>query len=57
VKALLDAGADANGIAGRPPLHEAAERGEVGIMKLLLEHGANIDAPGGTYGTPLVSNT
>jgi ankyrin repeat protein len=42
---LLDAGADANGIAGRSPLHDAAERGEMSIMKLLLERGAEIDAP------------
>ena len=56
VKALLEAGADVNGVAGRPPLHAAAERGELSIMKLLLDHGANIDAPGGTYGTPLVSS-
>ena len=53
VEALLDAGAKVNGISGRPPLHDAARRGEVNVMRLLFERGADIDAPGGTYGTCL----
>jgi len=33
-----------------PLLHVAASNGHVSIMALLLDHGANIDASGGTFG-------
>lgn len=57
VRLLLDAGAPANPVNLRifPPLSEAALRGRMGIMKLLLARGADVDAIDvGTGGTWLV---
>lgn len=53
VRLLLDAGASVHGEGGHTALHEAAVRGDISIMKLLLDRGADINAPGSTYGTPL----
>ena len=46
VSALLDAGADPNTFddLGKTPLHYAAERAHVGVMRSLLERGAQVDA-------------
>lgn len=30
--------------SGSPPLHEASHKGHLAVVKLLLEHGANVDA-------------
>jgi ankyrin repeat protein len=53
VEAILGAGANIHGAGNHNPLHEAAVRGDIGIMKFLLDHGADINCPGNTYGTPL----
>jgi ankyrin repeat protein len=50
---MLVAGADARGNGGTPPIFYAAQRGDIPIMKLLLQGGADINAHGGIYGTPL----
>ena len=45
-KLLLDKGLDPNGNSGffgKPILHEAALQGDVGLVKLLLDHGARIN--------------
>lgn len=52
VRTLLDRGADPN-IRDEGdnacPIHFAAERGEMAIVKLLVEHGADPSAPGTTH--------
>ena len=54
VKILIDAGANLNGTTSREPLlHTSAERGSIPIMELLLQLGADIEAPGGVYGSPM----
>ncbi|MBN1845621.1 MAG: ankyrin repeat domain-containing protein [Sedimentisphaerales bacterium] len=53
-KILLNAGADVHLTAGsskRSALHAAAMLGDVGLVKLVLAHGANVDA-GDRLGTP-----
>ena len=44
-RALLDAGADANAVehGGFTPLHQAAETGDLALIRLLLERGARKD--------------
>lgn len=43
-EAILDAGADVNGVPGnRPPLHIAAERGQRRLAEILLARGADIN--------------
>ena len=46
VKALLTDGKDINACAsnGQNPLHLAAEQGDIGVVRILLEHGAMVDA-------------
>lgn len=47
VSALLAAGADPNlpgGEDGKTPLHDAAERGAIEAARLLLQHGADVNA-------------
>jgi ankyrin repeat protein len=39
----------------RSALHEACQFGHEAIVKLLLDHGADVAAPGNTYGTALVA--
>lgn len=46
---LLEAGADPNFVRDNPPLHHAAESNNVDLVNLLLDHGANIDAPGSFF--------
>lgn len=54
VKLLLDAGTELNvPNASQTALHEAAERPDLDIMRLLISNGADPNAHGGTYGTPL----
>ncbi|XP_059141775.1 ankyrin repeat and protein kinase domain-containing protein 1-like [Physella acuta] len=61
VKVALKAGVDPNiemgmpdGLPGRcSPLHLAAYRGDVSILQLLLQHGANIEKRDSTNHTPL----
>jgi ankyrin repeat protein len=58
VKVLLAAGADPNGGAegfGRQetPLHWAASSDDVDVAEALIDGGADIEAPGGSIGTPL----
>ncbi|KAG8753175.1 hypothetical protein FRC14_006356 [Serendipita sp. 396] len=56
VRAFLDAGAAIKLESGRETaLHAAAKRGELPIIQLLIERGADINAPGGAYGTPLTA--
>jgi ankyrin repeat protein len=53
---LLDFGADvnsANGPARRSPLHQAVLNGDVGVIKLLLSRGANVNATTTHGRTPL----
>ena len=54
---LLDAGADPGlpgGEDGRLPLDQAAERGAVESARLLLEHGADVNAVTARYGWPAI---
>ena len=58
VKLLLAAGADPNGGAegwGRQetPLHWAASSDDVDVAEALIDGGADIEAPGGSIGTPV----
>jgi len=54
VRILLDAGAEVNTLhLSETPLHSAAERADLEIMRLLIARGADVDGSGGTYGTPL----
>lgn len=58
---LINAGCEVNGRLfyshGETPLHWAASSGDVQLIKLLLDNGADVDAVGGTInnGTPLVN--
>lgn len=58
VRRLLEAGADPNGGAegfGRQetPLHWAASSDDVDVAEALIDGGADMEAPGGSIGTPL----
>jgi uncharacterized protein len=53
VKTLIDKGADVNK-TGWAPLHYAATKGHISIMKLLLENHAYIDAESPNKSTPLM---
>lgn len=58
VKLLLAVGADPNGGAegwGRQetPLHWAASSDDVDVAEALIEGGADVEAPGGSIGTPV----
>lgn len=62
VKLLLAAGADPNGGAegwGRQetPLHWAASSDDVEVAQELIDGGADIEAPGGSIGTPVENAT
>jgi uncharacterized protein len=54
---LLEAGADSNDDTGgdRPetPLHWAASTDDVDVAVVLIDHGADLETPGGSIGTPL----
>jgi ankyrin repeat protein len=55
---LLQAGADPNartegGTAPETPLHWAASSDDVDVADVLIDGGADIEAPGGSIGTPL----
>ena len=51
---LLDNGADANRASlGRMPLHNAVQFGHKGMVELLLQRGANVEAKDNTGGTAL----
>lgn len=57
IRALRDAGADVNAVAGpskSTPLHSAAERGEVSAIRALLRAGANVNAANASGDTPLM---
>jgi ankyrin repeat protein len=57
VAVLLEAGADPNDNTGgaRPetPLHWAASTDDVDVAVVLIDHGADLETPGGSIGTPL----
>jgi ankyrin repeat protein len=57
VRLLVAAGADPNahteGHAPETPLHWAASSDDVDVADALIEAGADIEAPGGSIGTPL----
>jgi uncharacterized protein len=53
VKTLISKGADVNK-TGWAPLHYAATKGHIGIMKLLLDNHAYIDAESPNKSTPLM---
>lgn len=56
-EALISAGADLEAIgelAGAHPLHIAAKVNEPAIAAMLVEHGANVDAPDSQGRTPLM---
>lgn len=60
VSALLAAGRPADTLIGEgdgqsTPLQQAAWQGRTAIAKLLIEHGADVNAAGGPYGTPLLA--
>ena len=64
IEALIQAGLDVNDLSddGTTPLHDAASKGHIAAIEILLAHGAHLDAsrPDGataldwahTYGTP-----
>lgn len=57
VTALLAAGADPNlpgGEDGRMPLHHTAERGAIEAARLLLKHGADVNARSVRWGWPAI---
>lgn len=57
VAALLAAGADPNlpgGEYGMMPLHQAAERGAIESARLLIEHGADVNAGTARWGWPAI---
>lgn len=45
VRVILDAGADPNSSCGMTPLCIAAEKGQLDVVRLLVERGAKINAP------------
>ena len=51
IELLIGRGADPNsgGSDGRKPLHEAAGNGSSKCIQMLLDHGANVNAPLGKY--------
>jgi uncharacterized protein len=58
VRLLIDAGADPNARTsgrspGETPLHYAASSDDVDVAEALIDGGADIEAPGGSIGTPL----
>ena len=57
VRLLIEAGADPNAVADGPPaetpLHWAASSDDADVAEALISGGADIEAPGGTIGTPL----
>jgi len=55
IQLLLDRGADidAKDNAGNTALHDAAERGYLGIVQFLLKKGANIEAKNNAGNTPI----
>ena len=57
VRLLLEAGADPNartaGDRGETPLHWAASSDDADVADALISGGADIEAPGGSIGTPL----
>jgi ankyrin repeat protein len=57
MRALLDAGADANGrvLGGATALHRAAHHGRLDVAELLLERGAAVDAREDVYHATPVS--
>ena len=57
VRALLDAGADANGASadGNTPLMGAARAGHLAVVHLLLERSANVNATTGNGWTALMA--
>lgn len=62
VKLLLAAGADPNGGAEgwsrqETPLHWAASSDDVEVAQALIDGGADIEAPGGSIGTPVENAT
>ena len=54
MQALLDDGADVNMTRGITPLHIAAERGNLEMTALLLDHGADLDRRDFRNRTPLL---
>lgn len=54
---LIDAGADANARnedgTGETPLHWTASSDDAEVARVLIDGGAEIEAPGGSIGTPL----
>jgi peptidyl-prolyl cis-trans isomerase A (cyclophilin A) len=56
LRALLEAGADANNSGGvTTPLVETADRGTVEAVALLLQNGADVNAPDAAGSTPLMA--
>jgi uncharacterized protein len=57
VRLLIASGADpdarADGQSGETPLHWAASSDDLDVADALIEAGADIEAPGGSIGTPL----
>lgn len=57
VALLLEAGADPNDDTGgdhpETPLHWAASTDDVDVAVVLIDHGAKLETPGGSIGTPL----
>ena len=53
VKLLLDAGTENVSKSQYTALHCAAERADLHLMRVLISKSADVNIPGGTYGTPL----
>ncbi len=55
VQGLLEHHVDVNAEDSRCALQDASENGHVGVVRLLLDKGVDVNAPGGTWGNALLN--